>query len=506
MNSKQSSLATVFDPLRVGLALALVTAFIIWGQVAGESLTLVMDKAFSTLTHDLGWLYLLFGFSCIVVSLWLIFGKYHHIKFGPDDSRPEFSNFAWYAMIFACGNGVGIVYWAAAEPLCFLITPPLHLAAMSPEAAEAALAWTLFHWGWTPWAFYLVLTVPIGYFAYRRQRPLRYSSALPERIRLMSGGQVGKMVDGVLMFALTMGIITSLGLGIKQLTAGLNLRYGLPDSTLTMVALGLMWAAATFTSNLLGLRKGLSALSNFNIYLALALMVFVFVTGPTKFILDMGTSSLGFVLDRFPTMSLWSDPVQRGGFPQSWTTFYWAWWLAWAPILCVFVARISKGRTIREIVTVHMVVAVASSWLWFAVFGSTSLNLAMNVDPSLIESIKNGDTSSIIYRLFDHLPFSQITSPAFILLLFIFLTTTADSAAYILSQMGYTGRQVKENPPLISRGFWSFLMSGVAIYLVVFSEGITALQISSLLPSLLVMIFYGLVYVAFWKDLRENEG
>lgn len=502
----QNNLKKIFDPIRVGLALALITAFILWGQLAGESLTLVMDRAFKALTHDLGWLYLLFGFGCILVSLWLIFGRYHHVRFGPDDSRPEFSNFAWYAMIFACGNGVGIVYWAAAEPLCFLVNPPLNLPALSPEAAEAALAWTLFHWGWTPWAFYLVLTVPIGYFAYRRRRPLRYSSALPERLRLMSGGRVGQVVDGVLMFALTMGIITSLGLGIKQLVAGLNLRYGLPDGTLTMVILGSLWALATFTSNFLGLRKGLSALSNFNIYLALALMVFVFVSGPTKFILNMGANSLGFILDRFPTMSLWTDPVRQGGFPQSWTTFYWAWWLAWSPILCLFVSRISKGRTIREIVAVHLLLAVLSSWLWFTVLGSTSLDLALNTDPTLIESIKKGDTSSIVYRLFGHLPWTRVTSAAFILLLFIFLTTTADSAAYILAQIGYTGRQVKENPPLLSRGFWSCLMSAVAIYLVVFSEGISALQISSLLPSLLVMAFYVLAYVAFIKDLRTNEG
>jgi choline/carnitine/betaine transport len=464
-----------------------------------------MDKSFSVLTHDLGWLYLLFGFACIIMSLWLVFGPYNRLKFGPDDSKPEFSTFAWYAFIFACGNGVGIVYWAAAEPLCYYVTPPLNLASMSPEAMEVSLAWTLFHWGWTPWAFYLVLTVPMGYFAYRRNRPLRYSSALPEKLRLMSNGLFGKMVDGILMFALIMGIITSLGLGIKQLVAGLNLRYGIYDGAVTMIIVGAIWAIATSTSNYLGLRRGIRNLSNFNIILAIILLSFVFLTGPSSFILNMGTTAIGFIFDRFPFMSLWTDPVVQGGVPQTWTTFYWAWWLAWSPILCIFVARVSKGRTIREIVTMHMVVAVASSWLWFLVLGSTTLDMALNLDPSLTESVIAGDTSSIVFRVFNNLPLSSVTTVAFIALIFVFLTTTADSAAYICSQMGFTGRQLKENPPMTSRIFWSILMSGMAIYLVIYSEGISALQISSLLPSLLVMVFFVLAYVAFFKDLKQNE-
>jgi choline/carnitine/betaine transport len=505
MTPSKQLITKIFDPVRVGIALALLIAFILWGRLAGQSLTEVMEGSFSVLTHDLGWLYQLFGFACIVVSLWLVFGPYSRIKLGPDDSKPEFSTFAWYSFIFACGNGVGIVYWAAAEPLSFLVSPPLNLPAMSPEAMEASLAWTLFHWGWTPWAFYLALTVPMGYFAYRRNRPLRYSSALPEKLRLMSNGLLGKMVDGILMFALTMGIVTSLGLGIKQLVAGLNLCYGIADGAITMIIVGVFWTIAISATNCLGLRKGISSLSNFNIFLAVAILFFVFFTGPSSFILNMGTNAFGFILDRFAYMSLWTDPVAGGGFPQRWTSFYWAWWLAWAPILCIFVARVSKGRTIREIVTMHMVVAVASSWLWFIVLGSTTLDMAVNIDPSLVESIKAGDTSSIIFRVFGRLPFSSVTAVAFIMLLFVFLTTTADSAAFICSQMSYTGRQLKENPPMSSRVFWSLVMSGIALYLVIYSEGISALQIASLLPSLLVIIFYFLVYVAFIKDLKQNE-
>jgi choline/carnitine/betaine transport len=494
------------DPILVGVPLVLVALFLLWGQVGGESLGAAMKKAFTLLTHDIGWLYLLFGFACIVAALWLIFGRYHHIKFGPPDSKPEFGYFAWLAMIFACGNGIGISYWSAAEPLCFYTGPPLHIAPESVEAAEVAIAWTLFHWGWTPWAFYLVMTIPIGYFAYRRGRPLRYSSALPESMQTMWGGGLSRIVDGILIFALVMGVITSLGLGIKSLTAGLQLKYQIAQGLTSFIIVGAAWAAATITSNVLGLRKGLSRLSNFNLYLAYGLMVFVFLFGPTRFILDMGTNALGFLLDRFPTMSLWTDPVAKGGFPQGWTTFYWAWWLAWAPILAIFVARISKGRTIREIVVVHMVMAVLNSYLWFTVIGSTSLFTAMNVDPSMLETIKGGNTESAVFNMLANLPVSSLTTPIYMVLMFVFLTTTADSAAFICSQMTNRNIADQDNPPMGSRVFWSLVMTGVALYLVIFSEGISALQLSSLLPSLLVIAFYFFAYVAFIKDVNANES
>jgi len=493
------------DPIILGVPLALVALFIIWGQVGGESLGATMNTAFKVLTHDVGWLYLLFGFLCIIGALWLIFGRFSHIKFGPPDSRPEFSNWAWFAMIFATGNGIGIVYWAAAEPLCFFTAPPLHLTPESAEAAEVALAWTLFHWGWTPWAFYLLLTVPLGYFAYRRGRPLRYSSALPESLRMAWQGNLAKIVDGILIFALVMGVITSLGLAIKQLSSGLNMRYGIPETAVTVIILGLCWGLATMTSNLLGLRRGMSRLSNLNLYIAYFLLLFVFICGPTRFILDMGTNALGFVIDRFPTMSLWTDPVVQGGFPQSWTTFYWAWWLAWAPILAIFVSRISKGRTIREIVVVHMLFAVANSVIWFTIMGSTALHMAMNIDPAMLQTIKDGNTSRAIFSVFDNLPFTSAIIPIFMLLLFIFLTTTADSAAYICAQMTTTDTRSQEHPPRLNRALWSLLMSAVAIYLVIFSNGITALQLSSLIPSLLVIVFYFMAYVAFIKDVDKNE-
>ena len=313
------------------------------------------------------------------------------------------------------------------------------------------------------------------------------------------------MIDGILIFALVMGVITSLGLGIKQLASGLNMRYAIAEGATTFIIVGLCWAGATVTSNLLGLRKGLSRLSNINLYIAYGLMAFVFIFGPTRFILDMGTNALGFVLDRFPTMSMWTDPVEKGGFPQGWTTFYWAWWLAWAPILAVFVARISKGRTIREIVVVHMIVAVMNSYIWFTVMGSTSLHMAMNTDPAMLETIKAGTTSRAVFSVFDNLPIPGVTTPIFMLLLFIFLTTTADSAAFICSQMSTMDVAAQDHPPMFGRAFWSILIAGVAIYLVIFSEGIAALQLSSLLPSLLVIAFYFMAYTAFVKDVKKNE-
>ena len=489
----------------LAVPLIMVAGFLAWGQLAGDNLSEVMGTAFSALTHDLGWLYLLFGSAVIIASLWLAFGPYAHVKLGPDEAKPEFSNFAWYAMLFACGNGVGIVYWGAAEPLSFLMTPPLHLTPGSTEAAELSLAWAFFHWGWTPWAFYLTLTLPLGYFAYRRSRRLCYSSALPDSWRLAKGGIFGKIIDGLLIFSLCMGIITSMGLGIKQMAAGLNLRFGVAESASTLIILGIIWTGATITSNVLGIRRGMSTLSNWNIYTAFALMLFVFITGPSHFILDMVTNTIGTVIQNFPTMSFWTDPIQKGGFPQNWTTFYWSWWIAWSPILAIFVSRISRGRTFREIVLGHLIFAVAGSWLWFGIFGSTALNMALFTDPAITELITSQNTQGVIYRLFDSLPGTHFTSVIFMVVVFLFLTTTCDSSAFICAQMSIKGMRNNNNPPIPLRAFWAILMGGVSIYLVLYSEGITALQIASLVPSIFVLCFFVIAFWSFVKSLNKYE-
>lgn len=473
----------------------IVMFFFCWAQM-GEDMGELMKKILNVLTHQFGAFYLIFGFSCVIFAVWLALGPYSHIKLGSDTDAPKFSNFSWFSMLFACGYGVGLVYWGAAEPLSFLAAPPLGIEANSSRAAEIALSYSYFHWGWTPWAIYLTITIPVGYFVYRKKMPPRFSSALSPLIGNHHKTFWGKIIDSALIIGLIGGLCTSIGLGIMQLVSGIENVFNIPSTGKSLyIIIGILWCGIFTVSAVSGVEKGIKLLSNINIPLAIFLMVFVFFVSEPQFCMNLGISAFGDYLSNFFRMSFWTDPIDQGGFPQGWTIFYWAWWFACAPILGIFTSYISQGRTIRQIVIGHMVFAPVATWLWFMTFGGSALFYEIKAKAGLVDLMGSKGSTAVIYAIIDKLPLSGIISFLFMVLIVVFLSTSADSASFICAQLCTKDDHKPNDPPKSLRAIWAITLGVLAMTLVLVGKGISALQLSSIVASIFVIfVMIGMVW------------
>ena len=467
--------------------LAVVFAFFTWAFTDTDGMGETMKTAFNVATHQFGWLYLLVGFSLVIFAFWLAFGRYGEIKLGNPDDTPEYSYFSWFSMIFACGYGVGLVYWGAAEPLSIFKAPPFGLETGTPEAAVLSVAYAFFHWGWTPWAIYMAIGVPMAYFIHCKGASPRFSSALAPIMGKHAKGVGGKIVDSFLVIGVIGGVTTATGLGIMQLASGLHSLFGIPQTTLVYILIAVVWISIFTFSAVSGIDKGIKYLSNINIPLAMILMLFVFVAGPTIFQINIGMDAFGLYLTNFFKMSFWTDSIANGGFPQGWTIFYWAWWIASAPSTGLFVANISRGRTIREMVLVHMMVAPVATWLWFSAFGGTAIYQELMAKTGLLASMAETGTGGVVFTMLEKLPFGSIMATAFLILVVIFLATTVDSYSYVCAQVSTKEDQNPSLPPKAIRALWAITIGALGITLVMVGKGISGLQLSSIVASLLII-------------------
>lgn len=492
------------EGITFGAAFGVIIAFFIWALTSGDQMGATMSNLLGILTHQFGWLYLMFGFLSVIFALWLALGPYGNIKLGKDDEKPKYSYFSWFSMLFACGYGIGLVYWGAAEPLSFFMAPPFGIEPGSARAAEIGLAYAYFHWGWTPWAMYLAMSVPLGYFIHRRGLEPRFASGLQPILGDRIDGTTGKLINAALIIGLVGGETTSIGLGILQVSAGLNTVFGIPISKFLYLIIGVLWIAIFTTSAISGLDKGIKTLSSINIPLAMLIMLFILFAGPTMFSVDLGTSAFGDYLTNFFKMSFWTDPVNQGGFPQGWTIFYWAWWIACCPVVGLFVATISRGRTIKEVVGSIMVVAPLATWLWFATFGGTAINFELN-GLGLGDVMATQGTNQVIFTMIDNLPMSKLLGLGFLVLIIIFMATTADSCSYIMAQVTTKKEYNPSVPPKAIRAVWAIAMGGLSMVLVMFGKGINGLQLASVAASFFVIfVIIAMVYCLI-KALKEEK-
>jgi choline/carnitine/betaine transport len=364
------------DKAVFGVAAAVALAFVAWGVISTDSLSTASTEALGWTVHNMGWLFVLVASSFVVFVIWLAAGKYGRIPLGRDDEEPEFRTSSWIAMMFSAGMGIGLVFWGVAEPLAHLITPPPGTGEAGNDAAvQTAMATTLFHWTLHPWAIYAVVGLAVAYGVYRRGRTQLISSAFAPLIgeRRASGG-VGQVIDVLAIFATLFGSAASLGLGALQIASGLEIVTGIGEvgngvlvGIITLLTVGFVISAVS------GVARGIQWLSNINMVLAVALALFVFVAGPTVFILDLIPTAVGSYFQDLAMMSARTEAAGGEGMAawlSGWTVFYWAWWLSWTPFVGVFIARISRGRTIRQFVTGVLLVPSLVSLVWFAIFGS----------------------------------------------------------------------------------------------------------------------------------------
>lgn len=492
------------DPLVFGIALSLVVGFIAWGVFAGDNLAGTADTVLAWVVEYFGFLFTTIATVVLVFMLFVGFSRYGRIPLGRDDEEPEFSLFSWISMLFAAGMGIGLVFWGAAEPLTFFETPPPGtVEANTLDAMHTAQTQVLYHWGPQAWAFYALVGAAIAYGAFRRGRtPLISSIFAPLLGEDRTTGPLGRTIDVFSIIVTLFGTAASLGLGALQIGHGVELVSGIGElGNGVLIAVIAVLTACFIASAVSGVSKGIRALSNINAVAALILAFFVFFVGPTLLILNVIPSVAVQFLGDLPQMVARSasqgDEAQA--FLSTWTIFYWAWWISWSPFVGMFIAKISRGRTLRQFVSVVILVPSAISLVWFAIFGTTAIQqqrdgAGLVVDPP----------EEVLFGVLENLPFPLVTSILLILLISIFFITGADSSSLV---MGTLSQQGRPEPSRWVTVVWGALVGVIAAVLLVSGEegsGLRALQNVTIIAALPFALIMAGMMVAFTKDLRRD--
>lgn len=466
-------------------AVALILAFVVYGTVFTGHAEGTFAAVQSGIVRHFGWFYVLSATLMLIFAVAIACSRLGNIRLGGDQARPEFHGMTWFTMLIAAGMGIGLVFFGVAEPIEHYIRP-IDAEPRSREAIRQALFYCFFHWGLHPWAIYIAIALPLAYFHFRYGLPLAPRSLLYPLIGERYQGWPGHAVDILGTVGTLFGIGTSLGLGAMQINAGLNMIAGFSiDLTFQLFTIGLITLVATI-SVVTGLKVGIRRLSQFNLALAGTILGFVILGGPTVTIMEMFTSGLGTYLAQLPRAAFWVDHQTTGAWQSEWTLFYWSWWIAWSPFVGIFAARISKGRTIREFVTVMLLVPTLTGCLWFAALGGTALTIEHDSASGGIAEVmdRHGEaeegTPLAFYALLERLPWSGLTSLIGTLVIVLFFITSSDSGSLVAVMVTSGGN---ENPPTTYRVFWCVTEGVVAACLLV-AGGLTALRTASLTPAL----------------------
>lgn len=485
--------------MAVVINILVVTAGVLDPQALGQW----ADRGLEEITRLFGWFYMVSLFGFVVLLFALAFSRYGKLRLGPQDSRPDYDVFSWISMLLAAGLGVGLVFYGMAEPMSHYLAPPFAEATpATAEAARQAIQYSFFNWGVHQWSVFGLVGLIIAYFQFRKGRAGLVSSVLstvtPARPR---GRRWAPWLDVFAVVATVMGVATSLGLGVLQVNGGLHAVFGLPEGLAWQGLILAVMFTAYMASTWAGLDKGIRRLSNLNMLLCLGMLLYVLVTGPTLRILETITLGLGDYLQHFIGMSLHATPYADDAWASEWTLFYWSWAIAWSPFVGTFVARVSRGRTIREFVLGVLLVPALLACLWIGVFGGAALNLERTADAGLAAASRDNVNVALFYLL-DLLPMSELASVVAMLLILVFLVTSADSASYIVAQMTDDG---SINPPLYKRVTWGVLIAAICLTLIALG-GLGGLQSASVLSSLPFSFVLLAMAVALVRMLRRDHA
>ena len=386
----------------------------------------ILGSLLGVTTGNLGWAYLWFTIGAFGMLVYFALGKFAHVKFGGPDAEPEFALPSWIAMLFCAGIGASVLYWGTIEWAYYYGGPPLDIEPETAKASEYAAMYGMFHWGFTAWAVYCIPTLPLAYLLWNRKRSVLRLSAACEGVigKKAATGPIGKIIDILFMFGLIGGVGTSMGLGTPMLSAGLAELFNAERNFMLDVIVVIIWAVIFGASVYSGLEKGIKRLSDLNLILIIVVLGFTFLFGPTVFMISTFTNSVGLLIQNFVYMSFWMDPIAKGGFPEGWTIFYWAWWIAYAPFMGLFVARISRGRTIRQLIVAEVVGGTMGCWVFFAILGNTSMYFTLNGIVDIPAILANTGAPEAIIATITALPLGILVLIVFVVLAFIFGATT----------------------------------------------------------------------------------
>lgn len=468
----------------------IITALVLFASIFPDTAQHYFSQIQGWIVDRLSWFYVLTVAIILLSTVYLAVSRYGDIKLGPDHSKPDYKNGSWFAMLFSAGMGIGLMFFGVAEPVMHFVSPPVG-DPNTIEAARAAMKLTFFHWGLHAWAIYAIVALILAFFSYRHGLPLTLRSALYPMIGERIYGPIGHAVDIFAVISTILGIATSLGYGVLQINSGFNYLFDLPIATHIQVILIITITALATLSVASGLDKGIKRLSEANLILAVVLLGLVLALGPTVLLLQSLVQNTGGYLSEIvsKTFNLYAyKPTEWLG---GWTILYWGWWIAWSPAVGIFIARISRGRTIREFITGILLVPTGFTFLWMTVFGNTSIDMIMNKGMTSLAKTVSADSSLALFAFLEHFPFSTLLSMVAVCMVILFFVTSADSGSLVIDMLASGG---KTNTPLWQRIFWASSTGVVAIALLV-SGGLAALQtasIASALPFSIVLL------IAIW--------
>ena len=478
----------------------LILAFIIFGAFFNELATEVFGQAKAFVSMRFGWFFIMVVNLTLVMSIYLIFSRYGDIRLGHQNENPEYNLVSWIGMLFSAGIGIGLLYWGTAEPLYHFMAPPLG-EPESVAAAKQAMNISFLHYGLHVWALYGMVALSLAYFHYRRGLPLAIRSTLYPLIGKKIYGPMGHTVDTLAVFGTMFGVVTTLGLGVLQINSGLESLFGIPNNITVQIILIAFITMLAGLSLLMGLDKGIKRLSDINIFFTIVLLSFVIILGPTQFIFNSFFENIGNYLHQVIPLGLWTESYEgEANWQSSWTVFYWAWWISWSPFVGVFVARISRGRTIREFILGVLLIPITILFLWFTAFGGSAVHMELMavVDPNiaspgLVEAVK-ADTGSAIFKLMESYPMTAALNGLIVVMIVLWFVTSSDSASFVIDMLTSGG---DTNPPKIQRLFWAGT-EGVIAAVLLAAGGLGALQAASIVSGLpfavvIVIMMYSLL-------------
>jgi BCCT family betaine/carnitine transporter len=468
---------------------------------------MALERLYGYIASELGVLYLLASVAAIGFLVWLGLSRYGSARLGEPDELPEFREVSWVGMLFCAGVGAGLLYWCATEWAFYYDAPPFGVEPRSVAAQEWASTYGLFHWGFTAWAFYCLPAIAIAYPYYRKKLDvLRFSVSCHWFLKDNDHGPVARTIDFLFMIALLGGAASSLGFSTPMIAACVGWLLGIEVSDTLEIAIVALCMVLFALSVWLGLKKGIKRLSDINVVLAFGLLLFILVVGPTALLLKTSLNSVGLMADNFLRMSFWTDPFTKSGFVENWTIFYWAWWIAFAPYVGLFVTRISRGRTIRQVIFGMLCWGSLGSWLFYMVIGNYAMSLELSGQLDFTGIMNSVNGSAAIVAMLEQLPFAAVVVAVFSLISIIFAATTYDSASYTLASSATLHLKAGDDPARWHRVFWAFALGLMPVALMLLQGNLRPIQVILLIVSLPILFVGVAMSVSLVRTLRADSA
>ncbi|MFC1234172.1 BCCT family transporter [Vibrio sp. F74] len=495
-----------FDRTTILISLILISALSVFFLTDTERAIAIAGNIFTMVAYNLGTPILWFGFAMVIISVYLVSSKYGNIRMG--DGKPEYSNFSYITMMALAGVGSGTVYWAFLEWSYYIKTPPFAIEAGSVLAHEWAVTYSLHHWGITAWALYAISAVPIMYSYYVRKNPsLKISEIVQSMIKNDTVGKVvGRVIDITYPIALVFGLIIVLALGVPIVSAAFAQLTGLQDNlALKLGMLGIV-AALLIVSSFVGIEKGMKNISSSGTYFLIALILYILVFGPTMFILENTSTSISMWASNFIHMSLYTDAINQDKFPQNWTAYFWAYWMIFIPLMCIFITKVSKGRTLREVIVCMVGGGTVGTTILFSIVGSFMMKTQIDKKVDISQMVSDGQASQSIVEALNTLPFSSLLLVVFIISTFLLLVTTLDGSVFTVACQTQRVLDKDKNPARLLKIFWCLVIIAIPAVFIIVNAPVGSMQSAILIFAAPLLVLVSYMLFKTFKYMREDYG